>query len=346
MNKKNKQEPSTEALWERAYKREKIAREKSELLLENSTRELYQTNQALEKDIAQHKATEEKLALLNAQLVIASRRAGISEIGTEVLHNIGNILSSVNTSISLLSNKITNSSMNGIVMLTQLLKEHEDDWKTFLIENPQGQLLPKYLSQLAKKWTDDKNYLLEEVMALDKNIQYIREIIERQNFIASTQGTTEEFDLSDLIEDALALNRVHYERTHVEIICNFAPIKKVIIDRVKLLQIITNLIKNSIDAIIQNNSATKRITVSIQESDATHCMIQVQDTGIGILPENIAKIFSYGFTTKTSGHGFGLHSSALFAQEMGGNLSAKSEGISKGATFTLILPLQNIPSKR
>jgi signal transduction histidine kinase len=67
--------------------------------------------------------------------------------------------------------------------------------------------------------------------------------------------------------------------------------------------------------------------------------VQVKDNGIGIAPENLVKIFSHGFTTKKEGHGFGLHTCALAARDMGGSLVAESEGLGRGATFTLELPI-------
>ncbi|MBT5707447.1 MAG: ATP-binding protein [Verrucomicrobia bacterium] len=67
--------------------------------------------------------------------------------------------------------------------------------------------------------------------------------------------------------------------------------------------------------------------------------ISVIDTGVGIPKENLTKIFAFGFTTRKEGHGFGLHSSALAAKEMGGELTGESDGMEKGAAFHLDLPI-------
>ena len=66
--------------------------------------------------------------------------------------------------------------------------------------------------------------------------------------------------------------------------------------------------------------------------------IAVIDTGIGISPENLTRIFAHGFTTRKDGHGFGLHSGALAAKELGGKLSVESAGLGQGASFVLDLP--------
>jgi two-component system, LuxR family, sensor kinase FixL len=67
--------------------------------------------------------------------------------------------------------------------------------------------------------------------------------------------------------------------------------------------------------------------------------ITVADNGVGVAPESFSRLFTQGFTTKKEGHGFGLHSSALAAEEMGGTLTCVSEGPGRGAAFTLELPL-------
>ena len=54
---------------------------------------------------------------------------------------------------------------------------------------------------------------------------------------------------------------------------------------------------------------------------------------------SLGRIFTLGFTTRKDGHGFGLHSAALAAAEMGGSLVAESDGLGQGATFTLELPM-------
>jgi signal transduction histidine kinase len=70
--------------------------------------------------------------------------------------------------------------------------------------------------------------------------------------------------------------------------------------------------------------------------------IRVEDVGEGIAPENLPRLFTHGFTTRKRGHGFGLHSCALAAKEMGGTLAVFSGGSGNGATFTLDLPAKAV----
>ncbi len=104
-------------------------------------------------------------------------------------------------------------------------------------------------------------------------------------------------------------------------------------------QILVNLIRNAKYAVAHSSSPIKRVIVSILSPADKWVQIQIQDNGVGIAPENLNRIFAHGFTTKQVGHGFGRHSSALAAKEMGGALHAHSDGLGHGTLFTLELPV-------
>jgi C4-dicarboxylate-specific signal transduction histidine kinase len=110
------------------------------------------------------------------------------------------------------------------------------------------------------------------------------------------------------------------------------------VERQKALQIVTNLIANAKEAIEQADPATRQIRLALRLSPSGGVEIRVTDNGVGIAAENLTRVFAFGFTTKKNGHGFGLHSSANAAKEMGGSLRAESEGEGRGATFVLELP--------
>jgi signal transduction histidine kinase len=118
-----------------------------------------------------------------------------------------------------------------------------------------------------------------------------------------------------------------------------ADVPEILVEKHKVLQILVNLIRNAKYACEESDTPDKLLTVRIINGD-NRVRITVEDNGVGIPPENLARIFSHGFTTRKNGHGFGLHSGALAAQELGGCLTALSEGPGRGATFTLELPAQ------
>jgi signal transduction histidine kinase len=149
-----------------------------------------------------------------------------------------------------------------------------------------------------------------------------------------------EISIVEILNDVLALHKTAYEQASIKIVRHFEPLKKIVADKVKIMQILVNLIKNSIDSLLESNNTDKWIELVLKEKNETHFIIEVRDNGLGIHPENILNIFIYGFTTKIKGHGFGLLSCASNAKEMGGVLSVTSGGMGKGATFILELPYQ------
>lgn len=317
--------------------------------LKQTNEELHQSQKVLEKlneqlirEIAEHEKADAKAVHLNGQLVLAARRAGMADIATSVLHNIGNVLNSVNTSVAMVTEKVIQTKITNFPKLVNLLEEHKDNLGDFFDNDVKGQQALKYFPMLSEAWVQDQKYLIEELAALDKNTQHIRNIIAKQQSLSVSIGLTEEIKIDNLLDDALALNKTVYERANIEVIREFMPLRRVMIDRVMLLQILVNLIKNAVDSLLESKNEPKKIILKTETAAGNFFTLQIIDNGLGILPENIPKIFSHGFTTKRDGHGFGLHASIISAQEMGGDLNVESEGLEKGAIFTLTLPYRPI----
>ena len=106
-----------------------------------------------------------------------------------------------------------------------------------------------------------------------------------------------------------------------------------------------NLVRNAKYACDDSGRSDKVITLRIEPA-AQGVRISVIDNGIGIPAENMGQLFRHGFTTRESGHGFGLHSGAIAAQELGGSLYAESAGTGLGAAFILELPTSPPPAAR
>jgi signal transduction histidine kinase len=321
---------------------EELNTELSKIILDvvKSKERLETSNNELQKEIEERKKLEEKNSKLNNELVIAARHAGMADIAASVLHNIGNALNSVSTSSTLVGQKISASKVSNLIEISKLLEQHELDMGAFITNDPQGQRIPSYLLKLSEIWRNDKEYLSEEINTVQKGIIHIKEIINKQNSLSKVLGVNDTIIVTNFLEDALTLNKTIYSNINIDIKRNFQPIKEVVTDRVKLLQIFVNLIKNSIESIIEQDPEHKEIMLSVQQQDDTYFTVQLGDNGVGIKDEYLEKIFSFGFTTKKEGHGFGLHSSAISIQDMGGKLSVTSDGIGKGATFSIALPYQ------
>jgi signal transduction histidine kinase len=297
-------------------------------------------SQGILLDITQRKEAEMQLVDLHKQLLDASRQAGMAEVATGVLHKVGNVLNSVNVSTTLLTDQIKQSRVRSIARVAGLLKDHARNIDHFMTRDPRGQRLPAYLTELAEYLAREQTAALAELAGLHKNVEHIKDIVAMQQNYAKVAGVTQTIRITDVVEDALRMNEGALRRHAVSLVRDFEKHSpEVIVDRHKILQILVNLIRNAKYACDESGSAEKLVTVRVANTDG-RIQISVIDNGVGIPPENLTRIFSHGFTTRKTGHGFGLHSGALAAKEMGGSLIASSDGRGKGATFTLDLPFQ------
>ncbi len=292
---------------------------------------------AVIEDITERRLAEEELERVHKLLLVASRQAGMAEVATNVLHNVGNVLNSVNVSASIVSERIRKSKCAGLARVAALLSEHAPDLTTFLTGS-QGSHLPVYLQELAAELIAERDAATAELAVLRGNIEHIKEIVAMQQSYARRSGVTDVVDIRALVEDSLRMNEGAFSRHGVTVVRDFQEVPLITIDKHKVLQILVNVIRNAKYACDESGSAEKRVTVRVRAVDGT-MLIAVIDTGVGIPPENLERIFSHGFTTRKGGHGFGLHSCALAAKELGGSLQGESAGPGQGATFTLTLPL-------
>ncbi|MDB6089836.1 MAG: hypothetical protein JWN85_2620 [Gammaproteobacteria bacterium] len=275
--------------------------------------------------------------VLQRQLRDASRQAGMAEVATNVLHNVGNVLNSVNVSANLVANGLKNSRVAGLARVVTLVEEHRSDLGAFVSSDERGKVLPRYLAELAKQLAADQMTALQELASLQGNIDHIKEIVAMQQRYAKLSGASDTIDVTHLVEESLRINTSGFERHAVAIVLYFAKVPQITLDKHKFLQILVNILLIAKDACA--SAGTKRVTISVGACE-TGVRVAVADSGVGIPPENMTRIFNHGFTTKKTGHGFGLHSGALAAQELGGSLRAESPGAGLGATFVLELPLE------
>jgi len=291
---------------------------------------------AVIEDITERRLAEQELERVYKQLLVASRQAGMAEVATNVLHNVGNVLNSVNVSASIVAERIRKSKCTGLARVAALLGEHADP--TAFLTGPKGRQLPAYLEELGADLVAERDAAIEELAVLRGNVEHIKEIVAMQQSYARLGGVTDMVDICTLVEDSLRMNEGAISRHGITLVRDLQKAPPIVVDKHKVLQILVNLIRNAKYACDESKSAEKRVTVRVRAINGT-MIIAVIDTGVGIPPENLERIFSHGFTTRKDGHGFGLHSCALAAKQLGGSLLAESAGPGQGATFTLTLPL-------
>nr|WP_204126598.1 ATP-binding protein [Pseudomonas ogarae] len=286
-----------------------------------------------------------RMSQVQTELNAKSRQAGMAEIATTVLHNVGNVLNSVNVSAELVSSQMRTSKAQGLGKVAQMMNEHVHDLSDFLTKDHKGKMLPDYLLKLAKVVAQEQQGIIEELEQLTKGIDHIKTIVAAQQSYAVAVSIVETVPVTELIDDALRMSAVLLAREKVTVVKDIDDLPLLPLDRHRMLLILVNLINNAKQALDGVIDRSRCVTFGASLADGSVLRITVADNGNGIAPEHLARIFSHGFTTRKDGHGFGLHSCALAAQEMGGSLSVRSDGAGQGATFILDIPLDAPLSK-
>ena len=319
------------------------ANDELEIKVEQRTSELSKTNEELTREVSERLRAEKELEAAQQELMGTARRAGMAEIATGVLHNVGNVLNSINVSTTLAMDRLRQSKVSDLGRATNLIEQHTGDLATFITSDPKGKQLPNFLSLIATHLADERTDILKELELLASNVDHVKTIVSTQQSYAGVSGLTETVDVATLLDDAMKLNSASLDRHHIVVNRVYEDIPLARLDKQKSLQILINLIKNAKDACVASPGQVEReLTLKTELADGNTVQLHVIDNGVGIPRENLTRIFSHGFTTKESGHGFGLHSCAIAAQELGGSLVAYSDGPGKGAAFVLELPFEPV----
>jgi len=293
-------------------------------------------------DTTDRKLAQAELDAAHKQLIEASRRAGMAEVATNVLHNVGNILNSVTVSAGLVLGTLGASRAQGLRRAVQMLNEHADDLGDFLTHDDKGKLLAGYLRDIAQALLQEQHDMGAELEHLGRSIDHIREVVTTQQSYAGRAGLIAPARIADLVEDALRMNAEALARDRVAVIRDLGSVPRARLDRSRVLQILVNLIGNARDALQGVPPEARRITVSAHVAGGSRLRVSVKDEGEGLSEAIRTRLFAHGFTTRKHGHGFGLNSCAQAATEMGGTLSVHSDGPGLGAIFTLELPLDPV----
>lgn len=276
---------------------------------------------------------------LQSQLLVAARQAGKAEIANGALHNVGNVLNSVNTSIEMISEVLVKNRTERVADVAALLDKNAEQLGEFLQHSPQGKQVRPFLTKLGEQLRTDRQTCVDEIQLIKQRTSHIRAVISSQQNLAKGLTLTEMLPVDELIQEALRVHAERLEKARIAVaIPECDPDRVVFASRHHVLQILVNLIGNAIDSLKECDRDDRRITFDAQPDGADSLNVTVGDNGLGIPSDTLSRLFRQGFTTKMDGHGFGLHSCLYSAREMGGNLSAASDGLGLGARFTLTLP--------
>ncbi len=308
------------------------------IFYENEMRKSRQKTADSEKKLDQ---VNMQLELTYKKLMETAHRAGMAEVASGVLHNVGNLLNSVNVSAELAYEKVSRSELTNIQKIAEMLKQHNDNLADYLTNDVGGRHIPEYLFEATNHTATQKDEILDNLTSLIKNIEHIKTIVNSQRLY--TQDNPKDLvSLRDLLENAIQINNAGLEYYKIDVIREFQDIGKILIDKQRVLQVLVSLIDNAQQALAESQNRPRLLIIRTAKIAEDAVKIEISDNGIGIKPEDISKIFSSGYTTKPTGHGFGLHSCKMAAGDMRGKISVQSLGSHRGATFTLELPLTGI----
>jgi len=296
---------------------------------------------AVIRDMTDRRKADAEREEMVGQLLEASRHAGMAEVATSVLHNVGNVLNSINVSVQCVQDQAQGKAADQLIQAASIIEEHREDFADFVANDPHGQHLPDFISQVSRVIAKEREGMAQELTALSSHVEHVKRIITTQQSYAKNVGVDEETPLRELIQDALRINAEGLRSYQVQVREKVEDMPPVSIDKHACLQILVNLVRNARNA-MEASEDQRILTIQLKQhpGDDQRFVIQIQDSGYGIKPENLMRIFNHGFTTRKEGNGYGLHSAALAAQKMGGSLTVESEGEGKGACFILDLPKQ------
>jgi two-component system, NtrC family, sensor kinase len=299
--------------------------------------ELEAANRGLDNSLKELEQTQAKLLASTQMVALASREAGMAEIATGILHNVGNVFNSVNVCSEVALERVNALPIDGLGRVVELLWQ-QPDLPTFFARDPRGPKTIEYLARLSRTLVEERTLITSELEQLVGHLAHVAAIVSRQQAYAKS-GNAERCVLAELMDDALLLTHSGGRQDSVEVIKAFTPAPDVFVDRHRVLQILVNLITNALQALNDSARPDKRLIAHIGVTEERLVRLAIEDNGVGIAPEHAARLFQHGFTTRANGHGFGLHNSALTAQELGGALSFESAGLGRGARFILELPV-------
>ncbi len=278
-----------------------------------------------------------KLERSRAELVDTARAAGMSEIATGILHNVGNALNSVGVSTEVIDAKLRSSRQQKLDKLAELVRAQGERFGEFVAHDPRGRHVAPFLLEVADGLRDEHAQLAEEVRTLASGVEHIRALVAAQQDFARKSELRESVELESLVDMAWGIVGRATSATLPELVREIEPLGRVPVQRHKLVQVLVNLLKNACESVAAAGRAPGRVTVVLR-SHSGRLELEVRDDGLGISREHLPQLFRHGFTTKSDGHGFGLHSCANAATEMGGSIRVHSDGPGRGASFTLELP--------
>ena len=268
----------------------------------------------------------------------SAHRAGMAEIASEVLHNVGNAVNTANCCAEVIADRLNNSRLNGLEKAAALLSEQAPNAAQFFSEDPRGPKLISYLMTLSGTLRKEQDENFNELQRLQETIRHIREAIASQQSHARKSDFRQQVDLRGLLNETLLVNEALQKHCGIKVTVNMPELPLLELNRSRVAQVLVNLEKNALLSMQSVPGRDHELTVEVAIVGQDTLGIEVRDTGTGFTPEIHERLFGQGFTTRKEGSGLGLHYCVNVIREMGGDITAHSEGPGTGATFRITIP--------
>ena len=268
----------------------------------------------------------------------SAHRAGMAEIASEVLHNVGNAVNTANCCAEVIADRLNQSRVSGLEKATSLLSEQATNAVHFFSEDPRGPKLISYLVTLTGALQKEQTENLSELQRLQETIRHIRDAIASQQSHARKSDFRQRVDLRALLNETLLVNEALQKQCGITVKINMQELPLLELNRSRVAQVLVNLEKNALLSMQSVPGRSHELTLNVAVLEADTLQIEVRDTGTGFTPEIHERLFGQGFTTRKEGSGLGLHYCVNVIREMGGDITAHSEGPGTGATFTITIP--------
>ncbi len=275
-----------------------------------------------------------RLNLAYKNLLEQAYREGMADIAADILHNIGNILNSVNVSVHMMEESVKSPAIDDIIMAGRLLDENMQKLSEFICNDPKGKKLMNFFIKLGVSAERMENQLRYNLDRIKGKIDAINEAISAQQSYTGSDANLEEHPLVPILEDALKLNQDTFDKSGISVAREYRNSFKAQIHRAKLFYVIFNIIANAREAMNETDQAERILSITLYENRSGK-YLKIRDNGAGIPSVIKNRIFDYGFTTKKGNYGYGLYSCACYMADMGGSIRVESDGEGKGASFIL-----------
>ena len=266
------------------------------------------------QDITERKRMEEEKLQLHEQLLETSRQLGMAEVASDVLHNVGNVLNSINVSIGVVADLLKKSMVGDVDRISQLFQKHREDLGHFFSTNPKGKQVPAYLEKLSGQLLEEQRTALAELDRLRENAHHAQQCVASQQDLAKVTGITEPIVVVELLEEAIAANQDLLETTKIEVVREFQEIPLLIIDKRQVLEVMVDVLHNACQAMASVSMKQLIVRAKIIPGPPDSVCLEVQDSGVGIISDDLIKIFGQGSTSKEGTRGMSLHNGALVAK--------------------------------